>query len=112
MYMKKIQYLLFTMSLIPLTAGLCYWCMGQLSGGAVPAENGYRRICLIVGVLTWMFALVEGSMRDPESWSRKEKFDHPKPPEKILRKRPQGIILGKYRSAESFRAGPERRAEL
>ena len=43
-----------------------------------------------------MFALVEGSMRDPESWSRKEKFDHPKPPEKLLRKRPQGIILGKY----------------
>lgn len=98
MYMKKIQYLLFTMPLIPLTAKLCYWCMRQLSGEAVPAESGYRRICLIVGVLTWMFALVEGSMRDPESWSRKEKFDHPKPPEKLLRKRPQGIILGKYRN--------------
>lgn len=110
--MKKIQHLLFTMPLIPLTAGLCYWCMGQMSGEAVLAEGGYRGICLMVGVLVWMFALVEGSTRDPESWSRKERFDHPRPPEKLLKKRPQGIILGKYRSAESFRAGSERRAEL
>lgn len=110
--MKKIKHLLFTMPLIPLTAGLCYWCMRQLYGGTIAAETGYRRICLMVGVLTWMIALVEGSMKDPESWSRKGKFDHPKPPEKLLKKHPQGIILGKYRSAESFRAGSERRAEL
>ena len=95
--MKKNQYLLFTALLIPLTAGLCYWCMRQLYGGIIPEDIEYRKICLLAGVLTWLFA-VSGWKEDPESWSRKWKFDHPKPPEKLLKKKPQGIVLGRYQS--------------
>lgn len=94
--MKKIQYLLFTTPLIPLTAGLCYWCVKQY-GGAVLADIECCKICLLAGVLTWLF-VVSGWKEDPESWSRKGKFDHPKPPEKLLKKKPQGIVLGKYQS--------------
>lgn len=95
--MKKNQYLLFTALIIPLTAGLCYWCMRQLYGGIIPEDIEYRKICLLAGVLTWLF-VVSGWKEDPESWSRKGKFDHPKPPEKLLKKKPQGIVLGKYQS--------------
>ena len=95
--MKKNQYLLFTALLIPLTAGLCYWCMRKLYGGIVPVDIECRKICLLAGVLTWLL-VVSGWKEDPESWSRKGKFDHPKPPEKLLKKKPQGIVLGKYQN--------------
>jgi len=95
--MKKNQYLLFTALLIPLTAGLCYWCMRQLYGGIIPEDIEYRKICMLAGVLTWLLA-VSGWKEDPESWSRKGKFDHPKPPEKLLKKKPKGIVLGRYQN--------------
>ena len=95
--MKKNQYLLFTALLIPLTAGLCYWCMRQLYGGIIPEDIEYRKICLLASVLTWLFVVSEWK-EDPESWSRKGKFDHPKPPEKLLKKKPQGIVLGRYQN--------------
>ncbi len=97
--MKKVQFLLFTIPIIPMTAVLFCWCMKELYGGIIPEEVNWLSISLIVGVIAWLFVVVDGWKESPESWSRKGKFDHPKPPEKLLKKKPQGIVLGKYQSS-------------
>lgn len=82
-----------------MTAVLFCWCMKELYGGIIPEEVNWLSISLIVGVIAWLFVVVDGWKESPESWSRKGKFDHPKPPEKLLKKKPQGIVLGKYQSS-------------
>lgn len=61
------------------------------------SEIDEKRLAIFLGVLVWLFFAVEHHVPNPESWSRKKKFNSPDVPDKLRHKKPEGIVFGRQK---------------
>lgn len=98
--MKKNRYpFIISLSVWPISSLLAIACIGRIRGYSGPNEctPDLIRIGILIGLIVWLYFLMETYSRSPESWSRKSSFQNPRPPKELLHKLPGGIILGRYK---------------
>ena len=97
--MKKNRYpLIISLSVLPISSLIVIACIGRIRGCSGPREwtPDLIRIGILIGLIVWLYFLMETFSQTPESWSRKSTFSNPRPPKELLHKNSGGIIFGRY----------------
>ena len=98
--MKKNRYpFIISLSVWPISSLIVIACIGRIRGCSGPREwtPDLIRIGILIGLIVWLYFLMETFSQAPESWSRKSTFSNPRPPKELLHKNSGGIIFGRYK---------------